>query len=228
MKLKNITKPINEDPNISDDNDLEVFEVPESSQGEITELSNQVKQKLYDRIESMKGRTEFRNGFGADQDNEQNLVLYAAINNYPPNAKPADLGKRQDLPERPYQDFDPRAEEYHLGELVERLTKQGKFLIIKEDWGDKGIIAGKPENVEKIAKFSRALDFRDSTHGNNQAEKARDKMLRWCKINIGLLLGYSPEAVKEYIDRFDERDRAILAEKDPSKWESIPFRPRQR
>ena len=228
MKLKNITKPINEDPNISDDNDLEVFEVPESSQGEITELSNQVKQKLYDRIESMKGRTEFRNGFGADQDNEQNLVLYAAINNYPPNAKPAYLGKRQDLPERPYQDFDPRAEEYHLGELVERLTKQGKFLIIKEDWGDKGIIAGKPENVEKIAKFSRALDFRDSTHGNNQAEKARDKMLRWCKINIGLLLGYSPEAVKEYIDRFDERDRAILAEKDPSKWESIPFRPRQR
>ena len=226
MKLKNITKPINEDPNISDDNDLEVFEVPESSQGEITELSNQVKQKLYDRIESMKGRTEFRNGFGADQDNERNLVLYAAINNYPPNTKPAYLGERLDLPDKPYQDYDPRAEEYHLGELVERLTKQGKFLIIKKDWGDGGIIAGKPDNVEKIAKFSRALDFRDSTHGNNQAEKARDKMLRWCKINIGSLLGYSPEAVKEFIDRVDERDRAILAEKDPAKWESIPFRPR--
>ena len=174
----------------------------------------------------MKGRTEFRNGFGADQDNERNLVLYAAINNYPPNTKPAYLGERLDLPDKPYQDYDPRAEEYHLGELVERLTKQGKFLIIKKDWGDGGIIAGKPDNVEKIAKFSRALDFRDSTHGNNQAEKARDKMLRWCKINIGSLLGYSPEAVKEFIDRVDERDRAILAEKDPAKWESIPFRPR--
>ena len=226
MKLKNITKPINEDPNISDDDDLEVYDVPVSSQGEITELSNQVKQKLYSRIESMKGRTEFRNGFGADQDNERSLVLYAAINNYPPNTKPAYLGERLDLPDRPYQEYDPRAEEYHLGELVERLTKQGKFLIIKKDWGDGGIIAGKPENVEKIAKFSRTLDYRDSIHRNNLAEIARDKMLRWCKINIGSLLGYSPEAVKEFIDRVDERDRAILAEKDPAKWESIPFRPR--
>ena len=226
MKLKNITKPINEDPNISDDDDLEVYDVPVSSQGEITELSNQVKQKLYSRIESMKGRTEFRNGFGADQDNERSLVLYAAINNYPPNTKPAYLGERLDLPDRPYQEYDPRAEEYHLGELVERLTKQGKFLIIKKDWGDGGIIAGKPDNVEKIAKFSRTLDYRDSIHRNNQADRARDKMLRWCKINIGSLLGYSPEAVKEFIDRVDERDRAILAEKDPAKWESIPFRPR--
>jgi hypothetical protein len=227
MKLRHISRLLSEESDISDE-DMVVFEIPESSQEEIAEETEQVKQKLYSRIESMKGRTEFRNGFGADQDNERNLVLYAAMNSYPPNTKPAYLGERHDLPDRPYQDYDPRAEEYHLGELVERLTKQGKFLTIKKDWGDEGIIAGKPENVEKIAKFSRALDFRDSTHKNNQADRARDKMLRWCKINIGLLLGYSPEAVKEYIDRFDERDRAILAEKDPSKWESIPFRPRKK
>lgn len=226
MKLRHITRLLSEESDIYDEDDLEVCDAQDSSQEEIMEMAEQVKQKLYSRIESMEGRTEFRNGFGADQYNECNLVLYAAMNGYPPNTKPAFLGKIHDLPDRPYQEYDPRTEEYHIGELVERLTNQGKFLVIKQDWGDNGIIAGKPENVEKLAKFSKTIDYRDSIHRNNQAEKARDKMLRWCKINVGLLLGYSPEAVKEYIDRFDERDRAILAEKDPTKWESIPFRPR--
>jgi len=143
--------------------------------------------KLMDRLKHINDTSDYSDGFGKDGKNHFLLTLYSAAMGYPKGTKIAAIANDSD--------FHYHLKDPDIKKLVDSLVSEGKFKILTNDNSTDSVIVGEPNAVHAVLKD---IDLINSIPWNSENPRMSEKLKNAHRRN-GLLLGYKPEAIEDWL-----------------------------